>query len=46
MFEHNAAVGGAAGAFEVRVHYIDVFVAYFCILHHHDDGSEGVVDAA
>jgi hypothetical protein len=30
---------------EVRVHYVVVFVVDICVLHHHDDGGEGVVDA-
>jgi hypothetical protein len=44
VFEHDAVVGGIESAFEVRVHDVYVFVAYFCDLHHHDDGGEGVVD--
>jgi hypothetical protein len=39
-------VGGSEGAFEVRVHDVDVFVVYFGILRHHDGGGEGVMDAA
>jgi hypothetical protein len=46
VFEHNVAVGGVEGAFEVRVYDVDIFAVYFCILQHHDDGGEGVVDAA
>jgi hypothetical protein len=46
VFEHNAVVSGVEGAFEVRVYDLNVFVANFCVLHHHDDGSEGVVFAA
>jgi hypothetical protein len=42
VFEHDAVVGGL----HVRVHDIDVFVVNFCILHHDDDGGEGVVDTA
>jgi hypothetical protein len=45
VFEHDAVVGGVEGAFEVRVHDVDVVVVDFCILHHHDDGGEGVVYA-
>jgi hypothetical protein len=32
-------VGGVEGVFEVRVHDVDIFVVYFCVLHHHDDGG-------
>jgi hypothetical protein len=46
VLEHDAVVGGVEGAFQVRVHDVDVFVVYFCIFHHHHDGGEGVVDAA
>jgi hypothetical protein len=46
VFEHDAVVGGVEGALEVRVHDIDVFELNFGILHHHDDGGEGVVDIA
>jgi hypothetical protein len=46
VFEHYAVVGGVEGAFEFRVHYVDVLVVDFCNLHHHDDGGEGVVYAA
>jgi hypothetical protein len=42
--EHDAVVGGIEGAFDVRVHDVDVFVVYFCVLQHHDDGGEGVMD--
>jgi hypothetical protein len=47
VFEHYAVVGGIESAFEVRLHYVNVFVVLlFCVLHHHDDGGKGVVDAA
>jgi hypothetical protein len=46
VLEHITVVGGVEGAFEVRVNDIDIFVVYFCVLHHHDDGDLGVVDAA
>jgi hypothetical protein len=46
MFEHNTVVGGIEGAFEIRVHYLDVFLVDFGVFHHHDDGGEGVVDTA
>jgi hypothetical protein len=46
VFEHDVVVGGIESAFEVRALDVDVFVVYFCPLHHHDDGGEGVVDAA
>jgi hypothetical protein len=39
VLEHNTVVGGVEGAFEVRVHYVYVFVVYFCVLHHRDDGG-------
>jgi hypothetical protein len=45
VLEHNTVVGGVGGVFEVRVQYVDVFVVNFCVLHHHDHGGEGVVDA-
>jgi hypothetical protein len=46
VFEHYAVVCGVEGAFEVRIHYVDVLVVNFRILQPHDDGGEGVVDAA
>jgi hypothetical protein len=46
VLEHDAVVGGIEGAFEVRVHYVDVLVMDFGVLHHHDDGGHGVVYAA
>jgi hypothetical protein len=46
VFENVAVVGGVEGAFEVRLHDVDVSVVEFCILHHHDEGGEGVVYAA
>jgi hypothetical protein len=46
VFEHDVVVGGIESAFEVCAHYVDVFVVYFCPTHQHDDGDEGVVDAA
>jgi hypothetical protein len=46
VFEHDAVVGGIESAFEVRGHDVDVFDVYFCVLRHHDDGGEGVVDDA
>jgi hypothetical protein len=46
VLEHNTVIGGVEIAFEVRVHYVDVFVVDICVLHHHDDGGEGVVDVA
>jgi hypothetical protein len=33
---------GALEASLVRVHAVDVFFADFGVLHHHDDGCEGV----
>jgi hypothetical protein len=44
VFEHDAVVGCVEGVFEVRVHDVDVFIADFGFLHHHDDGC--VVHAA
>jgi hypothetical protein len=46
VLEHDTVVGGIESAFEVHVHDVDVFVVSFCVLHHHDDGGEGVVDGA
>jgi hypothetical protein len=46
VFEHDAMVCGVEGAFEVRVHDVDVFLVDFRVPHHHDDGGYGVVDAA
>jgi hypothetical protein len=46
VFEHDAVVGGIEGAFEVRLHDVDVFVVYFGVFHHHDDGGKGVVYVA
>jgi hypothetical protein len=43
---NDAVVCGVKGAFEVRVHDVDVFVVEFGVLHHHDDGGEGVVYVA
>jgi hypothetical protein len=46
VFEHHAVVCDVEGAFEVRVHDVDVFLINFGIFHHHDDGGHGVVDDA
>jgi hypothetical protein len=46
VLEHDAVVSGIEGAFEVGIHDVDVFVMNFGVLHHHDDGGQGVVDAA
>jgi hypothetical protein len=46
VFEHDAAVCDVEGAFEVRVHAVDVLVVSFGIFHHHGDGGKGVVDVA
>jgi hypothetical protein len=46
VFEHDAVVCCVEGALEVRVHYVDVLFVEFRVLHRHDDGGEGVVDAA
>jgi hypothetical protein len=46
VLEHDAVVGSVESAYEVRVLDVDVFVVIFCVFHHHDDGGEGVVDAA
>ena len=46
VFEHDAVVRGVEGAFEIRVHDVDVFVVEFRVLHRHNEGGEGVVDAA
>jgi hypothetical protein len=39
-------VRGVEGAFEIRVHDVDVFVVEFRVLHCHNEGGEGVVDTA
>jgi hypothetical protein len=44
--EHDAVALSVESALEVRIHDVDVFVVNFCVLHHHDDGGEGVVDFA
>jgi hypothetical protein len=46
VLEYDAVVGGFESAFEFRVHYVDIIVVYLCVLHHHHDAGEGVVDAA
>jgi hypothetical protein len=46
VFEHNAVVCGVEGAFAVRVHYVNISLTIFCVLHQDDDGGEGVVYAA
>jgi hypothetical protein len=46
VFEHHAVIGGVEGAFEVRVYDVDVLVVNFGVLLHHDEGGEGIVDAA
>jgi hypothetical protein len=46
VFEHDAVVRGVEGAFEVRVHDVDVFVVELRVLHRHNEGGESVVDAA
>jgi hypothetical protein len=38
-------VGNVDKAIQVRVHDVDVFIVNFGVLHHNDDGGEGVVDA-
>jgi hypothetical protein len=40
---HDAVVSSVESALEVRVDAVEV---NFCVLHHHVDGGEGVVDAA
>jgi hypothetical protein len=39
VLEHDAVVCGVEGAYEVRVHDVDVFFVDFGVLHHHDDGG-------
>jgi hypothetical protein len=46
VFKHDAVVGGIEGAFEVRVHDVDVLVMSFGVLRHHRYGGESIVDAA
>jgi hypothetical protein len=46
VFEHDAVVSSVESGLEVRVHDTYVFCANFCDLHHHDDGVEGIMDAA
>jgi hypothetical protein len=46
VFEYDAVVCGVEGAFEVHVYDVDVLLVDFGVLHHHDDGGEGVVDVA
>jgi hypothetical protein len=46
MLEHDAVVCGIEGVFEVNVHYVDVLVVDFGVIHHLDDGGECVVGAA
>ena len=46
VFEHDAVVRGVEGTFEIRVHDVDVFAVEFRVLHRHNEGGEGVVDAA
>jgi hypothetical protein len=43
---HDAVVGGTESAFEVRVHDVNFFNVYFCVLHYHHDGGEDIVGAA
>jgi hypothetical protein len=44
VLEHNAEVGGVESAFEVHVHDVFVFIEDFSVLHHRDNGGEGVMD--
>jgi hypothetical protein len=45
VFEFDAVIRGVEGTFEIRVHDVDVFVVESRVLHRHDEGGEGVVDA-
>jgi hypothetical protein len=39
-------VGCVEGALEIRVHDVDVLFMEFGVVHHYNDGGEGVVYAA
>jgi hypothetical protein len=45
VFEYDAVIRDVEGAFEIRVYDVDVFAVEFRVLHRHNDGGEGKVDA-